>query len=111
MRRRLKDGSCEEGSVEEQWQVTKSALCEAANSTLGPSLRKKTDWFEESAGVLRPMLEKRRGAYLKWLDTRERKKFAEMRSVARRAVRDAKNSWFLRKAQEAECGKHRGRVV
>ena len=31
--------------------------------------------------------------------------------VVRRAVRDAKNSWFLRKAQEAECGKHRGKVV
>ena len=112
--RRLKDGWCEEGSVEEQWQVMKSALCKAADSTLGTSLRKKADWFEESAGVLRPMLEKRRGAYLKWLDTGneiERKKFAEMCSVVRRAVRDVKNSWFLRKAQEAECGKHRGRVV
>ena len=31
--RRSKDGWCEEGSVEEQWQVMKSALCEAANST------------------------------------------------------------------------------
>ena len=51
---------------------------------------------------------------MKWLDTaneRERKKFAEMRRVVRRAVRDVKNSWFLRKAQEAECGKHRGKVV
>ena len=87
----------------------KSALCEAANSTLGTSLRKKADWFEESAGVLRHMLETRRGAYLKWLDTgneRERKKLAEMRSVVRRAVRDAKNSWFLRMAREAECGRH-----
>ena len=112
--RRLKGGWCEEGSVEEQWQVMKSALCKAANSTLGTSLRKKADWFEESAGVLRPMLEKRRGAYLKWQDTgnqRERKKFAEIRSVVRRAVRDAKNGWFLRKAQEAECGKHRGKIV
>ena len=112
--RRLKDGWCEEGSVEEQWQVMKSALCEAANSTLGTSLRKKADWFEESTGVLRPMLEKRRGAYLEWLDTgneRERTKVAEMCSVVRRAVRDAKNSWFLRKAQETECGKHRGKVV
>ena len=36
--RRLKDGWREEGSVEEQWQVMKSALCEAANSTLGEEL-------------------------------------------------------------------------
>ena len=103
--RRLKDGGCEEGSVEEQWQVMKSALCEAANSTLGTSLRKKADWFEESAGVLRPMLENRRGAYLKWLATgneKERKKFVEMRSVGRRAVRDVKNSWFLRNTRNAQ---------
>ena len=38
--RRLKDGWRE---VEEQWQVLKSKLCEAANSTLGSSLRKKAD--------------------------------------------------------------------
>ena len=39
------------------------------------------------------------------------KEFAEMHSVVRRAVRDVKNSWFLTKAQEAECGKHKGKVV
>jgi len=83
------------GSVEEKWQVMKLALCEAANSTLGTSLRRKADLFEESAGVLRPLLEKGRGAYLKWLDTgneRERKRFAEVRRIFRRAVRDVKNS-------------------
>ena len=31
--------------------------------------------------------------------------------VVRRAVRDAKNSWYIRKVQEAECGQHRGKVV
>jgi len=55
--RRLGDGCRKEGSVEEKWQEK------------GTSVRRKTDWFEESAGVLRPLLEKRRGAYLKWLDT------------------------------------------
>ena len=52
--------------------------------------------------MLRPVLKKIRGAYLKWLDTRnerERKKFAEMRRVVRRAVRDVKNSWFLEGAR------------
>lgn len=34
-----------------------------------------------------------------------------MCSVVRRAVRDAKNGLFLRKAQQAECGKNRGKVV
>ncbi len=86
----------------------------AAKSTLGTSSQKKVDWFEENAGMLVPMLEKRKEAYLKWLDTgneRERKKFAELRRKVRRAVRVAKNSWFLRKAQEAEHGMHRGKVV
>ena len=53
------------------------------------------------------MLEKRRGAYLKWLDTgneRERKKFAEMRSGVRRAVRDAKNSCSLGKRKRLSVG-------
>jgi len=61
-----------------------------------------------------PMLRKRKEAYLEWLDTgneRERKKIAELSRAVRKAVRGAKNSWFLRKAQEAEHEMHRGKVV
>ncbi len=109
--RRLKEEWCETGTVEEKWEVMKSALYVAAKSTLATSSQKKVDWFEENAGMLMPMLEKRKEAYLKWLDTgneREQKKFAELHGKVRRAVRVAKNSWFLRKAQEAEHGMHRG---
>ncbi len=48
------------------------------------------------------------------VEHRERKRVeevAELRRKVRRAVRVAKNSWFLRKAQEVEHGIHRGKVV
>lgn len=64
--RRLKDGWHGEESVEDKWQVMKSALCDAAEYILGTASTRQADWFVESEG---PLLEKRRGAYLKWLDT------------------------------------------
>ena len=95
------------GTVEEKWEVMKSALCDAARSTLGTSSRKKVDWFEENAGVLTPMLRKRKEAYLKWLDTgneRERKNFAELRRKAREVARDAKIAGFSERRWRLSMG-------
>ncbi len=83
--KRLKEKWCERGTVEEKWEVMKSALCVAAKSTLGTSSQKKVDWFEEKAGMLVPMLEKRKEAYLKWLDTGNERERRSLRNCAGRS--------------------------
>jgi hypothetical protein len=56
----------------------------------------------------------RRRLYIVWLGTglkRDWRRFAQARSVARKAVRIAKNVWFQRKAVEAESGRNGGKIL
>ena len=78
------------------------------------TLAMQADWYRESESVLRPLFEERNRLYTLWLSTgleKDRKKFAEARSVARRAVRESKNAWFQRMAMEAERGRNGGKLV
>ena len=63
-RARLKSKRKNEGSAEEKWNLLKSTLCEAAESTLGKQTRRNPDWFVESAPKLKPLLDKRNRLYL-----------------------------------------------
>ena len=111
---KMKEQWSSRGSVEEKWDVMKSALCEAAGSILGSARKRHADWFRESEAVLKPLLDERSRLHARWLSTgseRDRKKFAEARRAARGAVRMAKNAWFQRKASEAERGKNGGKVI
>ena len=50
---------------------------------------------------LKPLLQQRNDAYKKWLATKRMAdlyRFKEARSVTRKAIRNAKNSWFQGKA-------------
>ena len=46
----------EEGTVEERWEVMRSALLESADELLGCEKSRQPDWFQESADELRPQL-------------------------------------------------------
>lgn len=101
-------------SVEDKWDAVKLSLRHGAEMTLGFEDRRQPDWFRESEDYLKPLFVKRNELYALWLETRrerDRKKHAEARRVARRAVRAAKDAWFQRKATEAERGRHSGKVV
>lgn len=111
---RVKELWGSEGSVQEKWTAVKSALCESAQSVLGTVKKKHPDWFQESSSVLKPLLQERNRLYTKWLGTKQesdRRKFAKARRDARRGVREAKNTWFLGKAAEAQKGRHGGKIV
>ena len=63
---------------------------------------------------MRPLFEERSCTYAQWLRSgkaKDKNKFAKARSVARKAVRDAKNGWFQRKAMEASASRNGGKVV
>ena len=64
--------------------------------------------------VLEPLFYKRNQQYLKWLgsgSSSDKVKFSKARSEARRAVRDAKNRWFMDKAEEAQKVRFGGKKV
>ena len=76
--------------------------------------RCQPDWFQESLDELRPALRNRNDAYTKWLATSKREdlvQFKEARSLARKAIKQAKNTWFQAKADEAQRQRFGGKVV
>ena len=56
-------------SIEKKWTYVKSALCEAAEATIGREKRRQADWFRESAPTIRPLVQKRNALYNKWLSS------------------------------------------
>ena len=101
-------------SVEGQWTVLKEALCESAEAALGVEKKRHPDWFRECSVTLQPLIEERNRLYTRWLQTSresDRRAFVKKRSDARRAIRDAKNTWFQSKAAEAQRGRHGGKLV
>ena len=103
-----------DGSVEEKWGVLRSAMTGAADEVLGKARRRNPDWFVESKEDLKPLLQRRNDCYRKWLATGRNEdmvRFREVRSAARKAIREAKNRWFQSKAEEAERERFSGKKV
>ncbi len=93
--------------------MMKRAMCETAGSVLGSAGRHRADWFKESEVDLKPLIEKRNRMHSLWIGTgRERDKAKWMRACrdTRSRMRAAKNTWFQKKALEAERGKN-GKIV
>ena len=104
----------EADSIEKKWTSVKSALCEAAEATIGREKRRQADWFRESAPTIRPLVQKRNALYNKWLSSgkvSDKEEFQEARKKTQKAIREAKNNWFSLKAKEAQGGVNGGKVV
>ena len=103
-----------DGTVEEKWNVMKTALCETASSVLGTACKRQVDSFRESDDDLRPLIEERNRLHASWLNTgshRDKRKIVKARTKARQAVREGKNAWFQVKALEAERRRNNGKGV
>ena len=102
------------GSAQEKWEALKSALSKSAEALLGTEDRRHPDWFCESAGRLKPVLQRRNELYTKWLATKctnDLSQFRRARSECRWAIREAKNQWFQSKAEEAQKARFGGKIV
>ena len=96
-----------DGDVDEQWSVLRTALTESTASVLGYEKSYQPDWFRESFNTLDPLLQQRNGLYTSWISTGKQKdyvRFKQARGEVRRAIRRAKNDWFVAKAAEIERG-------
>ena len=104
----------EADSIDKKWTSVKSALYEAAEATIGREKRRQADWFRESAPTIRPLAQKRNALYNKWLSSgkvSDKDELKEACKKAQKAIREAKNNWFLLKAKEGQGGVNGGKVV
>ena len=114
MREKLREKWDKDSNVEGKWDVLRSVMCDTARECLGHEDRRQPDWFRESEVDLKPLFVLRNRLHTLWLNTgkeENRKKYADARREARRAVREAKDAWFQRKALEAERGRNGGKLV
>ena len=95
-----------EGTCEEQRNVLRSALTEAAAEVLGQRRRRQADWYVEARDVIEPLLGECNSAYRRWIDGGRRDvDYAccrNARCTARNAVRKCKNNWFVSLAERIE---------
>lgn len=105
---------CDDSSVTDKWSTVRSALVSSAKEVLGTVVRAQPDWFVDSLDEIKPLLVYRNAAYTKWLSSGRQQDlvcFREARDRARKAVREAKNAWFLMKAEEVEKGRFGSKAV
>lgn len=101
----------EQNSVQEKWGTLKTALCERAKMELSYEDRRQPHWFRDSEKAL---FSERNCLYALWISTgteKYKRKYKAARKFASREMRAAKDSWFQRKALEAERGRHGGKLV
>ena len=93
---------------------SEGAIIESTNELVGKMKGCQPDWLRESMGMLKPLLQIRNCAYTKCLASRnghDSARFKQAWIIARRTIRDAKNSWFQEKAKEAEKERFEGENV
>ena len=103
-----------EGGVDEKWTAVSGVLIESVTELVGKVKGRQPDWFRESMGTLKHLLQSRNCAYTKWLASKkgdDLERFKQAQIIARRAIRAAKNRWFQEKAEEAEKERFKGKKV
>ena len=63
------------------------------------------EWFEESAGVLKPLIEEKNHAHSRYLQVGARsckQAFRRLRRMVQKAVSNAKSEWILKVATEVK---------
>jgi len=97
----------DDGNINEKWSAFHTLLTEFAATVLGYDEKHQPDWFRESFDALKQFFHQRNVLYTTWLATSKEEdyvKFKQARGEARRAIRKAKNDWFVAKATEVERG-------
>lgn len=93
-------------SVEGFWTAIKTTLREVAEEVLGVVRTKAPDWFTENEEEISRLISLKNTAYQATLAGREtrriRRDLKEARSVLQRRLREIKNDWWHRKAEELQ---------
>ena len=104
---------CPDLLAEDNWEMLKSCIVSAAEKTIGRGEKKQPEWFEESAELLIPLIERKNEAHSRALKTNSvaaRKEFRHRQREVKRAVDKAREQWNKRVAMEGEKAKKDGRT-
>ena len=103
----LEDISITGEDVEDDWRNFKEAVYNSAASTLGHVERKHRDWFDENDAEISKLIDNLHKAHNAYIGDKacEKKKqdYHHARQLAQRKLREMKNSWWEKKAEELQA--------
>ena len=94
------------GETEENWFKLRDEVNTAAKETMGEMKRHHQDWFDANDSEIQKLLTDKYTAHRAWLAHREseskRKHFSETRRILQKRLRQLKDEWWKRKAEEIQ---------
>jgi len=102
-----------ECSAEECWNQLQSGIISSTEQCIGRGYRSNSEWFEDNADTLKPLIDIKNEALQKYLqrDTRSRKRFFhQCQQAVQKAVNKAKEEWIKKVASDAEAAVKDGKL-
>lgn len=91
---------------EEIWNDLKTTIQIAAANTIGFVKKRHQDWFDENNHQIKAIIDQKRHARREWENDRasvsKESAYRQLKSAIQRQVREIKNSWWERKAEEIQ---------
>ena len=90
----------------EKWDQFKDFVNKTAKSILGPKLRIRQDWFEDNDEQITQLLREKKNAFVTWQNDHssqaKRDGYKHLEKLAQRKLREMKDTWWDRKAEEVQ---------
>ena len=104
--KRLENLELKQGETENNWAELKKQVGEAALETLGTMKRHHQDWFDDNNDEIENLLKEKYTAHRIWLTDKtcstKHDRFKQARSKLQRSLREMKDSWWRKKAEEIQ---------
>ena len=103
---RLEHLTFRQGEIENNWAELRQQVSEAALETLGTMKRHHQDWFDENDDEIEALLNDKYVAHKIWLTDKtcssKHNNFKQARSKLQRRLREMKDDWWKKKAEEIQ---------
>ena len=90
----------------EKWDQFKNVVNETAISVLGPRQRIHQDWFDDNDEQITQLLQEKNNAFITWQNDHgsqaKRDQYKHLKKQAQRKLREMKDTWWDRKAEEVQ---------
>jgi len=95
-----------------EWPQFKSAVFDSAATVIGFSKSRHHDWFDDQDAEARQLLDTMHATHLAWINDKnnssKKSAYSRARGAAQRRLRQMKNEWWTKKAQELQQAADRG---
>ena len=95
-----------------EWPQFKSAIFNSAATVIGCSKSRHHNWFDDQDAEARQLLDTMHATHLAWINDKsnssKKSAYTRARGAAQRRLREVKNEWWAKKAQELQQAADRG---